>query len=105
MNQALESVIKLYFIKKDELKQHLTKSDKEKFIKIIYDKNSSTLREMITILIAANGYKGEIKNVDTNSNRKYEGSGNFTDFTYNSIVVSGFVDGNLIFVYEFTIER
>ncbi|MGB9797237.1 MAG: hypothetical protein ACPLSK_01320 [bacterium] len=98
------------------------------------DKNSSTLREFITVSLAGyephpgkigyNGYKQEQggktkrceakpKNVDTRSFplRKLNGGGNFTDYTFNrlerdkeenpSMLVSGFVDGHLVYIIEF----
>lgn len=101
------------------------------------DKNSSTLREKITLKIAGYestdrkiGYDGfkkingktvfsevKPKNVDTENNRiiktprKHDGGGNFTDYTFArfakdkkenpQMLISGFVDGTLIFVLEF----
>src|SRR3989338_7840761 len=101
------------------------------------DKNSSTLREKITLEIAGYdstdkkiGYDGfrkekdktivaevKPKNVDTENNklikspRKHDGGGNFTDYTFArfrrdkkenpNMLISGFIDGTLIFVIEF----
>lgn len=109
----------------------------------INDKNSSTLREFITVSAAGykhrnskigyNGYKQDVagtsvdceakpKNVDSHeyaefrrkerkSFRKLNGGGNFTDYTWARfakdcgenlhMLVSGFVDGKLIYILEF----
>lgn len=91
------------------------------------DKNSSFLREMITCYVAGYehcedklGYDGyfmglpcEVKpqNVILNSDKKLDGRGNFTDFTWRKfkkceednlkMLSSGFVDGKLLFIIEF----
>ncbi|MEW6679780.1 MAG: hypothetical protein AB1297_02005 [bacterium] len=103
----------------------------------INDKNSSTIREFITVTLAGyehkegkigyNGFKQDVfvpgrtikceakpKNVDTNSRplRKLNGGGNFTDYTFErlererkeknlNVLISGFVDGKLIYILEF----
>ena len=96
------------------------------------DKNSSTLREFLTVSLAGyrhsnekigyNGYKHSIygrpimcevkpQNVRSNGKRKLDGGGNFTDYTHKrlkkdldeniQVLVSGFVDGKLIYILEF----
>jgi hypothetical protein len=91
------------------------------------DKNSSFLREMITCSVAGynhsankHGYDGkfeeihcEVKsqNIISDGNKRLCGHGNFTDFTWRRfnkyykdkvrMLISGFVDGKLIFVLEF----
>ena len=109
----------------------------------INDKNSSTLREFITVILAGyqheenkigyNGFKhatagksiaceAKPKNVSSSdfeahkrgerkSVRKLNGGGNFTDYTWKRfekdskenlhMLVSGFVDGKLIYILEF----
>ena len=98
----------------------------------INDKNSSTLREFLTVSIAGynhtegkigyNGYKhtnydkpimceAKPKNVSSDGGRKLNGGGNFTDYTHERLerdlnqnlqmLVSGFVDGRLIYIIEF----
>lgn len=94
------------------------------------DVNSSTLRELMTILQAGYepqlsgvklGYNGitregapcEVKpvNIRSGSGNKLNGGGNFSDFTYERLdrykkdelmmLVSGFVDVRLIYILEF----
>lgn len=94
------------------------------------DVNSSTLRELITILQAGYkpqlpgvklGYNGitsdgnpcEVKpvNIRSDSGDKLNGGGNFSDFTYERLdhyqqdklimLISGFVDARLIYILEF----
>lgn len=90
------------------------------------DKNSSTLREWAVLQIAGcepsmrktgyNGYRGNVpyevkpRNVLSSEDKKLNGGGNFTDFTYERlekylqdgvhVLIAGFVDGNLIYVLE-----
>ncbi len=90
------------------------------------DKNSSTLREWAVLQISGcqprtdkigyNGYRGDVpyevkpRNVLSSENKKLNGGGNFTDFTYERlekylqdgvrVLVAGFVDGNLVYVLE-----
>jgi len=94
------------------------------------DKNSSTLREWAVLQIAGcqpsarktgyNGYKGNVpyevkpRNVLSLEDKKLNGGGNFTDFTYERlqkyledgvrVLVAGFVDGNLVYVIEVPFE-
>lgn len=94
------------------------------------DKNSSTLREWAVLQIAGcqprtgkigyNGYRGDVpyevkpRNVLSSENKKLNGGGNFTDFTYERlekyrqdsvrVLVAGFVDGNLVYVLEVPFE-
>lgn len=107
----------------------------------INDKNSSMLREYITTSIAGyihhtkklgyNGYRqvgigdgGEYcevkpRNVNKNNekikNKKLNGDGNFTDYTWDrfdrdfktnlNMLISGFVDGKLIYIIEFPFKN
>ncbi|WP_342262591.1 MULTISPECIES: hypothetical protein [unclassified Spiroplasma] len=102
------------------------------------DLNSSTLREMITVDIAGFkhldkkiGYDGyrissltnekeycEVKPVNLrindsgNLNKKFNGSGNFTDFSWKKLariekdnikmILSGFLDGKLLYIISFS---
>lgn len=156
MNQELFDVIKIYSTgAHKELSNHLIGKSKDTLIRIlvdllkmyINDKNSSTIREFITVTLAGykhkerkvgyNGFKydtfisGETieceakpKNFDTEELEKYKrgerktspaklnGGGNFTDYTPArlqrdkkekdlNMLVSGFVDGKLIYIIEF----
>ena len=89
------------------------------------DKNSSTFREGVTLGVLGKtqsktklGYDSEDesievkpKNLNNNSNKKFDGSGNFSDFTWArhnkylsddvKMIVSGFFEGKLIFVLSF----
>jgi hypothetical protein len=155
MNENLAEILRIYATKTHtDLSMHLLNMSKDMLIAVfneilttyINDKNSSTLREFITVNIAGyehsstkigyNGYKhlsavaGEAvnceakpKNFDTDSLLKYKngerktkpaklnGQGNFTDYTYGrfekdkaaqlNMLISGFVDGRLIYIIEF----
>jgi len=114
MNQELANVIKIYATQRDiDLSNYLIGKYKNTLISIlvdlltmyITDKNSSTIREFLTVTLAGythqqkkigyNGYKQDSigkpikceakpKNVDTHSHplRKLNGGGNFTDYTF-----------------------
>jgi len=148
MNQELLQIIKLYTTSSHKkLDNYLLDKSKSTLIAVlldlltiyINDKNSSTIRELITIILAGykhsggkigyNGYKQSIsipgqiikceakpKNYDTHSKAKspakLNGYGNFSDYTYQrlkrdrnekklNVLVSGFVDGKLIYIFEF----
>ncbi len=146
MNQELSNVIKIYSIgTHQELNSYLLGKSKDTLMGIlidmltmyINDKNSSTIREFLTVTLAGykhkegkigyNGFKQDViipgktikceakpKNVDTNSQplRKLNGGGNFTDYTFErlerdkkeknlNVLISGFVDGKLIYIFEF----
>lgn len=156
MNQELENVIKIYSTgRHPELSAYLVGKSKDTLIGIlldlltmyINDKNSSTIREFLTVCLAGyqhkvgkigyNGFKQDSfipgntvkceakpKNFDTEELKKYEkgerksppsklnGGGNFTDYTPArlkkdkkekdlNMLVSGFVDGKLIYIIEF----
>jgi len=155
MNIELANVIKLYATKSHkELNAYLIEKSKDVIIALltdlvttyINDKNSSTLREFITVVLAGyehsegkigyNGYKqnsilagkpiqceAKPKNFDTSQLEKVKsgerktkpaklaGNGNFSDYTFKrlardlkenlNILVSGFVDGKLIYILEF----
>jgi hypothetical protein len=119
MNQELANVIKIYSTgTHKELSNCLIGKSKDTLIAIlvdlltmyINDKNSSTIREFITVTLAGykhkegkigyNGFKQDTfipgktimceakpKNVDTNlkSLRKLNGGGNFTDYTFGRL--------------------
>jgi len=141
MNKELAEVIKLYTTKSHkDLNNYLLGKSQDNLIAIltdlltmyINDKNSSTLREFITVTIAGyehkeskvgyNGYKQSVygepvmceakpQNVRSDGKRKLNGGGNFTDYTPKrlerdlkenlNILVSGFVDGKLVYILEF----
>ena len=153
MNKDLKEIIKLYTTKSHkELVGNLLDKSKDNIIAIlidlitiyINDKNSSTLREIITVLLSGykhlerkigfNGFRqtsmGETlfceakpKNFDTEEYEKFlekkrknppaklNGYGNFSDYTHKrmerdkkenlSMLISGFVDGKLIYILEF----
>jgi len=116
MNQELSNIIKLYSTKTHKkLSEYLIGKSKDTLIGIlvdlltiyINDKNSSTIREFITVTMAGyrhreekigyNGFKqaafasgktinceAKPQNVDTHSKtiRKLNGGGNFTDYTF-----------------------
>lgn len=155
MNQELAEVIRRYATTSlRELNQYLIDKSKNTILAILTDlitiymndKNSSLLREFLTVTIAGythtitkigyNGYKqssivkgktinceAKPKNVETEEHEKYRrgerksrpyklnGGGNFTDYTFKrfekdldedlNMLVSGFVDGKLIYILEF----
>ncbi|MBA2123607.1 hypothetical protein B9J78_01495 [bacterium Unc6] len=156
MNQELVNIIKIYSTgTHQELNNYLIGKSKDTLIGIlldlltmyINDKNSSTIREFITVSLAGykhkegkigyNGFKQDSytagktvkceakpKNFDTEEFEKYKkgerktspaklnGGGNFTDYTPArlerdkkekdlNLLVSGFVDGKLIYIIEF----
>ena len=89
------------------------------------DKNSSSFREGVTLgVIGENqslnklGYdsdnkpiEAKPKNISSESNKRFDGSGNFSDFTWArhkkysndnvKMLVSGFLDGKILFVMSF----
>ncbi|MDI6603019.1 MAG: hypothetical protein QME57_02785 [Patescibacteria group bacterium] len=156
MNQELANIIKIYSTgTHQELSSYLIGKSKDTLIgalidlltMYINDKNSSTIREFITVTLAGyqhketkigyNGFKQDAfvsgktikceakpKNVDTEEFEKYKrgkrktspsklnGGGNFTDYTSTrlekdkkekdlNMLVSGFVNGKLIYIIEF----
>lgn len=156
MNQELANIIKIYSTgSHKELSNYLVGKSKDTLIgtlvdlltMYINDKNSSTIREFITVTLAGyehkegkigyNGFKQDTfisgktlkceakpKNFDTEEFEKYKrgerktnpaklnGGGNFTDYTSLrlkkdkqekdlNMLVSGFVDGKLIYIMEF----
>jgi hypothetical protein len=136
---SLQDLLKIYFTEKTNFAaalQTLPKQKLEVLLKEIIeqyanDKNSSTLREQITVSLAGYdinaekklGYNGrrddtvaEAKPVNVRSDdpkkKKLNGRGNFSDLTPErfqeylkeaslNMVVSGFVDGELVYVLEF----
>lgn len=156
MNKELADVIKIYSTgSHPHLDAHLLDKSKNTLIAIlldlltmyINDKNSSTIREFVTVVLAGyehkegkigyNGFRqnaytsGKIeeceakpKNFNTAAIEEYKsgkrktepsklnGNGNFTDYTFGrlrkdktreglNMLVSGFVDGKLIYILEF----
>jgi len=141
VNKELAEIIKIYATKSDrELNDYLLGKSKSNLIAVltdlitmyINDKNSSTLREFLTVTISGynhtegkigyNGYKQNVygrplmceakpKNIRSDGKRKLNGGGNFTDYTHERLkrdlkenlhmLVSGFVDGKLIYILEF----
>ena len=156
MNQELAKVIEIYSTgTHKELSEYLIGKSKDTLIGIlvdlltmyINDKNSSTIREFITVSLAGythqeskigyNGFKQDTfipgktikceakpKNINTEEFEKYKngkrktkpaklnGGGNFTDYTRErlekdkkekdlNMLVSGFIDGKLIYIIEF----
>lgn len=154
MNKELSEILRIYSTDTHErFSQRLINSSKETLIALLTDlltmylndRNSSTLREYLTVTIAGyehsekkigfNGFKqnsivggkplaceAKPKNFNTEDLLLYQqgkrrkpallnGNGNFTDYTYNRfakdykenphILVSGFVDGKLLYVLEF----
>ena len=89
------------------------------------DKNSSLYREGVTLgvfglkqSVTKLGYDSDDepievkpKNITLNSTKKFDGSGNFSDFTWKrhkkyfdddvKMIVSGFIDGKLLFTLSF----
>lgn len=157
MNNDLVEVLEYYSTKEHkELNNLLIGKSKDNLISIlldllttyINDKNSSTIREFLTVTLSGythstkkigfNGYKqnsvgeplkaeAKPKNYDTHELEKYKkgkrksspaklnGGGNFTDYTYArlerdkkekiNMLISGFVDGKLIYILEFPIQE
>ncbi|PKM91894.1 MAG: hypothetical protein CVU81_03415 [Euryarchaeota archaeon HGW-Euryarchaeota-1] len=156
MNQELANVVKIYSTgTHQELSSYLIGKSKDTIIGMlvdlltmyINDKNSSTIREFLTVTLAGyehkeakigyNGFKQDAyvpgktlkceakpKNFDTEEFEKYKrgerktppaklnGGGNFTDYTPArlqkdeqekdlNMLVSGFVNGKLIYIIEF----
>ncbi|MEM4230747.1 MAG: hypothetical protein QXF25_02635 [Candidatus Pacearchaeota archaeon] len=156
MNQELSNIIKIYTTgSHQQLSSYLIGKSKDTLIGIlvdlltmyINDKNSSTIREFITVSLAGyqhkqgkigyNGFRQDAfiagrtikceakpKNIDTEEFEKYargerktspaklNGGGNFTDYTPTrlekdtkekdlNMLVSGFIDGKLIYIIEF----
>lgn len=154
MNRELAEVLRIYSTDTHaRFSERLVNSSKETLIALftdllttyINDRNSSKLREYLTVTIAGyehsegkigfNGFKqnsivggepiaceAKPKNFNTEDLRAYQegkrgkpatlnGNGNFTDYTFPRlrkdkkknprILVSGFVDGKLIYVIEF----
>lgn len=155
MNKELAEILHIYSTDTHErFSQRLINSSKETIIALLADlltmyfndRNSSTLREYLTVTIAGyehsekkigfNGFKqnsiiggepiaceAKPKNFNTEDLIAYQkgkrrgkptplnGNGNFTDYTYPRLIkdkkrnpyilVSGFVDGKLIYILEF----
>lgn len=155
MNRELADVIRIYATgSHKQLSSYLIDKSKDNLIAIlvdlltmyINDKNSSTIREFITVTLAGythqegkigyNGYRqctfepgktikceAKPKNINTEEFEKYRrgerksppaklnGGGNFSDYTLErfkrdmkedlNLLVSGFVDGKLLYIIEF----
>ncbi len=148
MNQNLYKIIELYATTGfEELVRFLNGLSKPALISTLTDlltiymndKNSSKLREILTLKIAGyepleeklgyNGYKLKIgqggkvfkvfcevkpQNVSGEKKRKLDGGGSFNDYTWERfekdsqqnpmILASGFVEGKLIYIFEFPFE-
>jgi len=134
LSEQTAELIRIFFhnrpnfqrIAKSKTVQELVAALEEVLMLYANDKNSSTLREWAVLQIAGckprtskigyNGYKGTVpyevkpRNVLSSENKKLNGGGNFTDFTYERlekylqddvrVLVAGFVDGNLVYVLE-----
>ncbi len=115
MNKELAEIVKLYATTSDkELNAYLIGKSKNTLMAVlvdlitmyINDKNSSTLREFITVTIAGyqhtegkigyNGYKQNVygkalkceakpKNIRIGGKQKLNGGGNFTDYTHERL--------------------
>ncbi len=115
MNNELTTIIKLYATAPDrKLNNYLLDKSKNNLIAVlvdlitmyINDKNSSTLRELLTVTLAGykhtegktgyNGYRQSVygkplmceakpKNVENGKKRKLNGGGNFTDYTFSRL--------------------
>jgi len=138
LDERLKEILSTFFTEPEHLSTLLHSIDKEALVhcftdiitRYANDVNSSTLRELITMLKSgyephppgtklgyngetSHGYPCEIKpvNIRSNSGDKLNGGGNFSDFTYERLdryqrdnvmmVVSGFVDARLIYILEF----
>lgn len=136
--EQLNNILTILFTEPENLPLLLHGIDKEVLIdcftdiltRYANDVNSSTLRELITMMKAGYkskvsgtklGYNGttshgspcEVKpaNIRSYSNKRLNGGGSFNDFTYERLdkyqqdkvmmVVSGFVDARLIYILEF----
>jgi hypothetical protein len=138
LGKQLEQILTVLFTEPENLPRLLEGTDKEVLIQCFTDilnryandVNSSTLRELITMMMAGYefkvigtklGYNGKTsqgspcevkpKNIRGDSGDKLNGGGSFNDFTYERldkyqkdglmVLVSGFVDARLIYVLEF----
>ncbi len=137
MTEKLQELIKIYSIDTQfNFDNYLSNTSKDILISLltiyINNKNSSTIREILTVTIAGykhntkkigfNGYRQDVynepinceakpKNIKSDSSKKLDGGGNFTDYTWArfnkgkksnlNMLVSGFIDGKIIFLLEF----
>ncbi len=141
MNREVAGIVEIYATKSErELHEYLLGKSKHNLMAALIDlltmymndKNSSTLREFVTVSLADythteykvgyNGYRlttygkpikceAKPQNVRRDGKRKLNGGGNFTDYTHErlrrdleenlNVLVSGFVDGRLLYVLEF----
>lgn len=136
LDNAYEEILDVYFTSPERLIPFLKDLDKEEIINCLADVinryandvNSSGLRELYTLIKAQYrptpgklGYNGEeysgrpcdVKPINkrSDSKKKLNGGGNFSDFTYErldryladkvAMLVSGFVDGQLVYILEF----
>ncbi len=137
-DEDFKKILNILFTDPERLSSLLDEIDKESLnryftqVLTLYanDVNSSTMRELITLLqtgykpqflgvklgyngITTTGNPCEVKpvNIRSNSGKKLNGGGNFSDFTYERLdryqkdgvvmLVSGFVDAHLIYILEF----
>ena len=141
MTQNLQELIKIYALDSHiNFNAHLLGQSKDTLIALlselitlyINDKNSSTIREILSVSLAGythntekigfNGFRqdgygkpinceAKPKNIRSDSERKLNGGGNFTDYTWArfhrdmqshlNLVISGFVDGKMLYCLEF----
>ena len=140
MNEELAEAIRIHATQGlQQFHEHISSKSKEELQNMLTeliemymtDKNSSTLREIVTVRVAGyehsegklgyNGFKKEqgrkkmceVKpvNVNEGERKKLNGGGNFTDYRWSrferyseenpNMLVSGFVSGKLIYILEF----
>lgn len=141
MTQNLQELIKIYSLNSHiDFSTHLLGQSKDTLIALlsellttyINDKNSSTIREALSVTLAGythnpeklgfNGFRqnsfgkpinceAKPKNIRSNENKKLNGGGNFTDYTWArfhkdkqenlNLLISGFLDGKLLYLFEF----
>lgn len=141
MTQNLQELIKIYSLNSHiDFSTHLLGQSKDTLIALlsellttyINDKNSSTIREALSVTLAGythnpkklgfNGFRqnsfgepinceAKPKNIYSNENKKLNGGGNFTGYTWArfykdkqerlNMLISGFVDGKLLYLFEF----
>ncbi len=141
MTKSLLELIKIYSTGSHiDFSTHLIGQSKDMLVALlselltvyINDKNSSTIREILSVTLAGyehnsekigfNGFRydgfgkpinceAKPKNILSNGNKKLNGGGNFTDYTWQrferdkksdlNLIISGFVDGRMIYLMEF----
>lgn len=134
LNEPTARFVRSFFINPGRFQQEVGQAGAQELAEALLellrlyanDKNSSTLREWVVLQVAGcqqqpgkigyNGYLGPVpyevkpRNVLSGENKKLNGGGNFTDFTYERlekyrqdqvhVLVAGFVDGFLVYILE-----